>query len=167
MDYAKQKKIAKNMKYVYLQFLALAQLKMANVIYAGRMRIVNPGNLVWLVKNVVPALKMMNVKEIRSVWRVANVLNAKKILIVQLTKLAWQTIAVETALIMDTVREAEYVWRMANVVNVKKIQIAELGNHVWQVMCVELKLPSKPPQHVAEKGQFFILISTGILTVKL
>ena len=155
------------MKYVYLQFLAPAQLKMANVIYAGRMRIVNPGNLVWLVKNVEPALKLMNVKEIRSVWRMANALNAKKILTAQLAKLAWQTIAVETALIMDTVREAEYVWRMANVVNVKKIRIAELENHVWQVMCVELKLPSKPPQHVAEKGQFFILISTGILTVKL
>ena len=162
MEYAKQKKIAKNMKYVYLQYLALAQLKMANVIYAGRMRIVNPGNLVWLVKNVEPAVKRMNVKEIRSVWRMANVLNAKKILIAHLAKLVWQTISVETALIMDTVKEAEYVWRVANVVNVKKIRIAELGNHVWQAMCVELKLPPKPPQHVVEKGQFFILIFTGI-----
>ena len=162
MEYAKQKKIAKNMKYVYLQYLAQAQLKMANVIYAGRMRIVNPGNLVWLVKNVEPAVKRMNVKEIRSVWRMENVLNAKKILIAHLAKLVWQTISVETALIMDTVKEAEYVWTVANVVNVKKSRIAELGNHVWQAMCVELKLPPKPPQHVVEKGQFFILISTGI-----
>ena len=109
-----------------------------------------------------PAVKRMNVKEIRSVWRMENALNAKKILIAHLAKPVWQTISVETALIMDTVKEAEYVWTVANVVNVKKIRIAELGNHVWQAMCVELKLPPKPPQHVVEKGQFFILISTGI-----
>ena len=98
MEYARQIKIVKSMKYVYLQWQAMAQLEMANVVCAGRMRIVNLGNLVWLIKNVEPAVKMMSVKEIKSVWGVANVVNVKKILIVQLANHVWQAITVETAL---------------------------------------------------------------------
>ena len=98
MEYAKQIKIVKSMKYVYLQWQDMAKLEMANVVYAGRMRIVNLGNLVWLIKNVEPAVKMMSVKEIRSVWRVANVVNVKKILIAQLANHVCQAITVETAL---------------------------------------------------------------------
>ena len=84
MEYARQIKIVKSMKYVYLQWQAMAQLEMANVDCAGRMRIVNLGNLVWLIKNVEPAVKMMSVKGIRSVWRVANVFNVQRKLIVYL-----------------------------------------------------------------------------------
>ena len=98
MEYARQIKIVKSMKYVYLQWQAMAQLEMANVVCAGKMRIVNLGNLVWLIKNVEPAVKMMSVMEIRSVWRVANVVNVNKILIAQLANHVWQAITVETAL---------------------------------------------------------------------